>query len=177
MRSLSRSPRRGSILPISWRVSGSTPDAPKPPCVVGYEVAGEVAAVGPSAVGFAVGNRVVALTRFGGYSSHVNVPQKQIFGLPPDLTFAQGAALPVTYLTAYQLIIAMGRLHADEMMLVHSAAGGVGLSAIDLATIIRARVIGVASSAKHDFLRRRGVQGLIDSRADDIVDLTAASSA
>jgi synaptic vesicle membrane protein VAT-1 len=149
---------------------GLYPDAPKPPSVVGYEVAGEVAATGPSAGLFAVGDRVVALTRFGGYSSYVSAPQQRVFALPADLNFAQGAALPVTYLTAYQLVIAMGRLHADETMLVHSAAGGVGLSAIDLATIIGARVIGVASSAKHDFLRRRGVQRLIDSRAGDMVD-------
>ena len=149
---------------------GLYPDAPKPPCVVGYEVAGEVAAVGSSAVGFAVGNRVVALTRFGGYSSYVSVPENQVFRMSPDLNFAQGAALPVTYLTAYQLVIAMGRLHEDETMLVHSAAGGVGLSAIELAAIIGAKVIGVAPSAKHNFLRQRGVQGLIDSRAGDIVD-------
>jgi NADPH:quinone reductase-like Zn-dependent oxidoreductase len=149
---------------------GLYPDAPKPPCVVGYEVAGEVAAVGPSAAEFAVGNRVIALTRFGGYSSHVKVRHEQVFGLPSGLDFAQGAALPVTYLTAYQLLISMGRLRAGETVLVHSAAGGVGLSAIDLATIIGAKVIGVASPAKHIFLRRRGVQGPIDSRADDMVD-------
>ena len=149
---------------------GLYPDAPKPPCVVGYEVAGEVAAVGPSSSGFAVGDRVIALTRFGGYSSYVNVPQEQVFALPPGLDFAQGAALPVTYLTAYQLVVAMGRLREGETMLVHSAAGGVGLSAIDLAKIIDAKVIGVASAAKHDFLRQRGVQGLIDSRAADMVD-------
>jgi synaptic vesicle membrane protein VAT-1 len=64
----------------------------------------------------------------------------------------------------------MGRLGAGETVLIHSAAGGVGLSAIDLATIIGAKVIGVASAAKHNFLRQRGVQGLIDSRAGDIVN-------
>jgi NADPH:quinone reductase-like Zn-dependent oxidoreductase len=149
---------------------GLYPDAPKPPCVVGYEVAGEVAAVGASSAGFAVGDRVIALTRFGGYSSYVSVRQEQVFALPPGLDFAHGAALPVTYLTAYQLVIAMGRLREGETMLVHSAAGGVGLSAIALATIIGAKVIGVASPAKHDFLRQRGVQGLIDSRAADLVD-------
>jgi NADPH:quinone reductase-like Zn-dependent oxidoreductase len=148
---------------------GLYPDAPKPPCVVGYEVAGDVAATGPSAAGFAVGNKVIALTRFGGYSSHVSVRQEQVFALPPGLDFAQGAALPVTYLTAYQLVIAMGRVRAGETILVHSAAGGVGLSAIDLATIIGAKVIGVASAAKHDFLRGR-VQGLIDSHAEGVVD-------
>jgi NADPH:quinone reductase-like Zn-dependent oxidoreductase len=149
---------------------GLYPDAPKPPCVVGYEVAGEVVAVGPSVAGFKASDRVIALTRFGGYSSHVSVRQEQVFALPPGLDFAQGAALPVTYLTAYQLVVAMGRLRAGETVLVHSAAGGVGLSAIDLATVIGAKAIGVASPAKHDFLRQRGVHGLIDSRATDMVD-------
>jgi len=149
---------------------GLYPDAPKPPCVVGYEVAGEVAEVGPSTAGLKAGDKVIALTRFGGYASHVSVRQEQVFALPPGLDFGQGAALPVTYLTAYQLIVAMGRLRADETVLVHSAAGGVGLSALDLAAIIGAKVIGVASAAKHDFLRRRGVLGLIDSRATDVVD-------
>jgi len=149
---------------------GLYPDAPKPPCVVGYEVAGEVVALGPSATAFAVGNKVIALTRFGGYSSHVSVKQEQVFELPPGLDFAQGAALPVTYLTAYQLVVAMGRLRSGETILVHSAGGGVGLSAIDLATIIGAKVIGIASAAKHDFLHRRGVQLLVDSRAEDMVD-------
>jgi NADPH:quinone reductase-like Zn-dependent oxidoreductase len=149
---------------------GLYPDAPKPPCVVGYEVAGEVAAVGPSCAGFKAGDKVIALTRFGGYASHVSVRQEQGFPLPGGLDFAQGAALPVTYLTAYQLVVAMGRLRAGETVLVHSAAGGVGLSAINLATIIGAKVIGVASAAKHDFLRQRGVLGLIDSRATDLVD-------
>jgi synaptic vesicle membrane protein VAT-1 len=149
---------------------GLYPDAPKPPCVVGYEVAGEVAAVGPSVAGFKAGDKVIALTRFGGYSSHVSVRQEQVFPLPPGLDVAQGAALPVTYLTAYQLVVAMGRLREGETVLVHSAAGGVGLSALNLATIIGAKVIGVASAAKHDFLRQRGVLGLIDSRANDLVE-------
>jgi NADPH:quinone reductase-like Zn-dependent oxidoreductase len=149
---------------------GVYPDAPKPPCVVGYEVAGEVAAIGPSAAGFKAGDRVIALTRFGGYASHVRVRPEQVFPLPSGLDPAQGAALPVAYLTAYQLVVAMGRLRAGETVLVHSAAGGVGLSAVNLATIIGARVIGVASAGKHDFLRQRDVHGLIDSRAADLVD-------
>jgi NADPH:quinone reductase-like Zn-dependent oxidoreductase len=149
---------------------GLYPDAPKPPCVVGYEVAGEIAAVGSSVAPFKAGDKVIALTRFGGYASHVSVRPEQVFALPPGLDFAQGAALPVTYLTAYQLVVAMGRLRAGETVLVHSAAGGLGLSALNLATIIGAKVIGVASATKHDFLRQRGVFGLIDSRATDLVD-------
>jgi synaptic vesicle membrane protein VAT-1 len=148
---------------------GLYPDAPKPPCVVGYEVAGTVAGLGAGASGFQAGDRVVAMTRFGGYSSHVCVPQSQVFLLPADLGFEQGAALPVTYVTAYELIVAMGRLGAGETVLIHSAGGGVGLAAIDMAAIVGAKVIGVASAAKHDFLRQRGVSALIDSRSTDLV--------
>jgi synaptic vesicle membrane protein VAT-1 len=148
--------------------TGIYPDAPKPPCVVGYEVAGEVEALGSSVASFLVGDRVLAPTHFGGYSSYVCIPEDQAFPLPPSFGFAEGAALPVTYLTAYQLVIAMGRVQRGETILVHSAAGGVGLSVIDLAAIIGARVIGVASAAKHDFLRTRGLAGIIDARATDI---------
>lgn len=79
---------------------GLYPDAPMPPCVVGYEVAGEIAALGPGARQFALGQNVAALTRFGGYSSHVAVPENQMFALPAELDAAHGAALPLTYLTA-----------------------------------------------------------------------------
>jgi synaptic vesicle membrane protein VAT-1 len=153
---------------------GVYPDAPKPPCVVGYEVAGEIVAAGPAATAFSLGDRVVALTRFGGYSSHVCVPERQAFALPGALGFAEGAALPVTYLTAYLLMISMGRLGVGETVLVHSAGGGVGLAAIDLAAIIGAKVIGVASAAKHDFLRGRGVMGLVDARAKGLVSQVRA---
>ncbi|HXZ00865.1 MAG TPA: zinc-binding dehydrogenase [Stellaceae bacterium] len=156
---------------------GVYPDAPKPPCVVGYEVAGEVAALGPGAEQFALGQKVAALTRFGGYASHVAVPESQVFALPAGLDAAQGAALPLTYLTAYALVIALGRLGKGETVLIHSAGGGVGLSAIELAQIAGAEVIGVASAAKHDFLRRRGVRLLVDARAGDLAAQVKALTA
>src|SRR5690348_12514380 len=134
---------------------GVYPDAPKPPCVVGYEVAGEVVAVGPSATTFSSGQRVVALTRFGGYSSHVSVPERQAFALPTTLGFAEGAALPVTYLTAYLLMISMGRLGAGETVLVHSAGGGVGR--------IDARAKGLASQVRA-LTEGRGVDLALDAR-------------
>ena len=148
---------------------GIYPDAPKPPCVVGYEVAGCVEAVGPSVASFRAGDRVVAPTHFGGYSSHVCIPESQAFALPEELGFEEGAALSVTYLTVYQLVIAMGGVKPGDTILLHSAAGGVGLSVIDLAEIIRAKVIGVASLRKHDFLRARGLAGVIDIKDTDIV--------
>ena len=148
---------------------GVYPDAPKPPCVVGYEVAGAVEAVGAGVTGVAVGQKVLALTHFGGYASHVVVPEGQAFAIPPGFDIEHAAALPVTYLTAYQLIVAMGRLAKGETVLIHSAAGGVGLSAIELAQIAGADIVGVASSSKHEFLRGRGVTKLVDSRAPDLV--------
>ncbi|MGH6981616.1 MAG: synaptic vesicle VAT-1 family membrane protein [Stellaceae bacterium] len=148
---------------------GVYPDAPKAPCVVGYEVAGRVAALGAGTTQLAVGQKVIALTRFGGYSSHVVVPESQAIPLPDGLDARHGAALPVTYLTAYQLVVAMGRLGNGETVLIHSAGGGVGLSAIELARIVGADIIGVASAAKHDFLRQRGVTKLIDGRTGDLV--------
>jgi NADPH:quinone reductase-like Zn-dependent oxidoreductase len=136
-------------------------DAPKLPTVVGYEVAGDVDAVG-AGVSRRIGERVLALTRFGGYSDVVCVPQGMALPLPDGMSYEEGAALPVNYLTAYQMLIQMGSLKAGERVLVHSAAGGVGLAAIDLCRIVGAQVIATASAAKHGLLRERGVQHTID---------------
>src|SRR5579872_5058174 len=80
---------------------GLYPDAPKPPVVVGYEVAGVVDAVGDAVSGFCKGDRVVALTRFGGYATQVTVPAGFAFAIPDTLSDAEAAAIPVNYLTAY----------------------------------------------------------------------------
>src|SRR4051812_49860392 len=79
---------------------GLYPDAPKPPVVVGYEVAGVVDALAPGVTSFREGDRVVALTRFGGYSDCVVVPAAQAYRFPDRLSDAEAAAVPVTYLTA-----------------------------------------------------------------------------
>ena len=81
--------------------SGVYPDAPPPPSVVGYEVAGEVESVGEGVEAFAVGDRVVAGTRFGGYAELVSVPADQVLAAADALSFEQGAAFPVNYATAY----------------------------------------------------------------------------
>src|SRR6185295_20389971 len=80
---------------------GLYPDAPKPPCVLGYEVAGEVESVGDGVTDWKPGDRVVAGTRFGGQASLVSVPEGQLLPLPDRLSFEQGAAIPVNYSTAY----------------------------------------------------------------------------
>lgn len=141
---------------------GLYPDAPKPPLVVGYEVAGHVDAIGSDVTGFAAGDRVVALTRFGGYADVVAVPATQCFHVPQELSDAEAAAMPVTYLTAALALYRMAALTPGETVLVHNAGGGVGVAATQLARLRRARVIGTASPLKHAALRTFGVEHLID---------------
>lgn len=146
---------------------GLYPDLPGIPVVVGYEVGGRVDAVGSGVDGAWVGRDVFAMTRFGGYSDVVCVPENQVFARPPGMTAEQGAAIPVNYFTAWQLVVVMGGLRAGETMLVHSAGGGVGIAATQIAKHIGARVIGTASKGKHEFLRGLGVDLLIDYRTED----------
>jgi NADPH:quinone reductase-like Zn-dependent oxidoreductase len=141
---------------------GLYPDAPKPPMVVGYEVAGHVDAIGPGVTGFARGDRVVALTRFGGYSDVVVAPAGLCFLVPGELSDAEAASIPVTYLTAALALYRMAAITPGETVLVHNAGGGVGIAAIQLARLRRATVIGTASPMKHAALRSFGVEHVID---------------
>src|SRR4249919_143461 len=102
---------------------GIYPDAPKPPMVVGYEVAGVVDEIG---AGVHPGHRVVALTRFGGYADLVSVPAAQVYRFPARLSDAEAAAVPITYLTAALALYRMAALTSGETVLVHNAGGGVG---------------------------------------------------
>jgi len=146
---------------------GAYPDRPPLPVVMGYEVAGRVDAVGQGVEADWLGRDVLALTRFGGYADVVCVPEAQVFVRPEGLTAELGAALPVNYLTAWQLVVVMGGLKEDETVLVHSAGGGVGIAAIQLARWVGGRVIGTASASKHDFLKSIGVAHCIDYRSED----------
>ncbi len=146
---------------------GLYPDAPKLPCVVGYEVSGVVDAVGPGIEGDWQGREVFALTRFGGYADTVVVPVQQVFDKPASLTHEQAAAIPVNYLTAWQLMVVVGSLSKDESVLIHNAGSGVGLAAIDIGRHIGATLYGTASAGKHAFLKERGLHHPIDYRGAD----------
>src|SRR6202035_1450714 len=146
---------------------GLYPDSPKVPCVVGYEVSGTVDTVGPGVDHAWVDKDVFALTRFGGYSDVIVVPEKQIFAKPASLSHELAAAIPVNYFTAWQLLVVMGSLKREETVLVHNVGGGVGLAAIDIAGHIGATVYGTASSGKHAFLLQRGLHEAIDYRTKD----------
>jgi len=155
---------------------GLYPDGPPKPCVMGYEVSGLIEAVGGGVDPGIVGEPVIAMTRFGGQAELVCVPDAQVFEKPPELSFEQGAALPVNYLTAWALIVTMGGLRADESILIHNAGGGVGLAALEIARHIGAKTFGTASAGKHEFLRDRGLDHPIDYRDQDwlpvLMDLT-----
>jgi NADPH:quinone reductase-like Zn-dependent oxidoreductase len=146
---------------------GMYPDLPGIPIVVGYEVGGRVDAVGEGVDRGWIGRDVFAMTRFGGYSDVVTVPENQVFVRPDGMSAATGAAIPVNYFTAYMLVVVMGGLRRGETMLVHSAGGGVGIAATQLAKNIGATVIGTASKGKHEFLRGIGVDHLIDYTKED----------
>ncbi|MGC5170167.1 synaptic vesicle VAT-1 family membrane protein [Microbacterium sp. DT81.1] len=146
---------------------GLYPDAPRLPAVVGYEVSGVVDRVGAGVGDALMGEEVVALTRFGGYSDVISVPAGQVFRKPAALSHEQAASLPVAYLTAWQLLVVMGSLKPGETVLIHNAGGGVGLAAIDVANHLGATIYGTASAAKHAFLLERGVHEAIDYRTTD----------
>ena len=141
---------------------GLYPDAPKPPVVVGYEVAGIVSELGEGAQRFEVGDRVMAGTRFGGYSERVRAKVDDVVRLPEQMSFEEGAAVPVNYLTAYLGLMRFGALRAGERVLIHAAAGGVGIAATQIAKHHGAEVLGTASPQKHDAIRAIGVDHALD---------------
>ena len=141
---------------------GLYPDAPKTPCVVGYEVAGTVSAVGPAVDGIGEGDRVVAGIRFGGYAEKVKVKAADVVPLPGELSFEQGAAIPVNYATAWAGLIRYGGLQPEERVLIHAAAGGVGIAATQIAKRAGAELWGTASPGKHAAIRDVGVDHPID---------------
>jgi len=150
---------------------GIYPDAPPRPLVVGYEVAGTVDAVGSGVDEKWVGKPVVSMTRFGGYSSVVTIPEVQVVERPDGLDAVTAASIPVTGLTAWMMLMEMGRIRAGDRVLVHSAGGGVGLSALDLLLWKGATAVGTASAGKHDFLRERGYHELVDYRTQDFKEV------
>jgi NADPH:quinone reductase-like Zn-dependent oxidoreductase len=127
---------------------GMYPDAPKPPMVMGYEVAGVVEGTG---------ERVMAGTRFGGQAEKVAVERSAVIPLPEGLSFAQGAAIPVNYATAWAGLVTYGNVQPGERVLIHAAAGGVGIAATQIAKRRGAHVLGTASPSKHDAIRSNGV--------------------
>lgn len=146
---------------------GLYPGAPKLPFAPGYEVSGTIDKLGSEVTARRVGERVIAMTEFGGYTESVCVRADRAIPMPEKMSFEQGAALPVNYLTAYHMLYYLGHVRKGERVLVHQAAGGVGLAAIELCKIAGAEIFGTASASKRDFLMSRGLHHHIDYHAQD----------
>ncbi|MBX3207634.1 MAG: zinc-binding dehydrogenase [Labilithrix sp.] len=155
---------------------GLYPDAPKIPCVVGYEVSGVIDAVGKDVTRVREGERVFGMPRFGGYTDTLVVNEQQAFRMPDAMSFEEGAALPVVYLTAHHMMLYTGNLRPRSSVLIHSAAGGVGLAAIQLAKTRDCEIFGIASRSKHAFLKEQGCQHPIANDADYVAEVRAATN-
>jgi len=140
---------------------------PKAPFTPGLEAAGVVEAVGEGVARPRAGDRVAVLRSGGCYAEQVAVPAAQAIPIPAAMSFEDAAALPVNYLTVYQALHHMTTLRPGERLLIHAAAGGVGLAAIQLAKLAGAEMFGTATASKHDFLRQQGVHHCIDYRTQD----------
>ncbi|MBX2812481.1 MAG: zinc-binding dehydrogenase [Myxococcales bacterium] len=146
---------------------GIYPDGPPAPCVIGYEVAGVIDQIGRGVPEAQLGQRVVAMTHFGGYSSQVIVPAGSCLPLPDSLGFADGVAIPVAGLTSWMILEEMHRIREGDRVLIHAAAGGVGLMAGQLVKRKGGIAVGTASKSKHAFLQSWGYDQLIDYHCDD----------
>jgi NADPH:quinone reductase-like Zn-dependent oxidoreductase len=147
---------------------GLYPDGPRLPAIPGHEASGVVDAVGPGVEAVAPGERVLALVRSGAQADVVVAPAAQVVRMPDGMGFDEGAALPVNYLTAFHALFALGHLRPGQSVLVHMAAGGVGIAALQLArTVPGVTVLGTASAAKHEALRAEGCAHPIDRRTVD----------
>ncbi len=155
---------------------GLYPDAPKTPCVLGYEFAGEVESVGRGVDDVEVGARVFGPVMFGGQAEMVVVDREQVMPIPDGFGFPEAAALPVNYCTAIAALVELGGLREGQRVLIHAAAGGVGTAATQIARDIGAEIFGTASASKHDAIRAQGVHHAIDYRNQDfeeaVMDLT-----
>ena len=147
--------------------NGLYDEAPKPPCVIGYDVSGIVEAVGEGVNDLVVGSRVFALTRFGGYSSHVVVPRSSVAPIPVNIDMAEATALATQACTAYHCSMELTRLRPGDVVLVQAAAGGVGSMIVQMAKRAGCFVYGTASSSKQSFLRSLGVDHPIDYTKED----------
>lgn len=141
---------------------GIYPAVKKYPMVPGYEVAGVIEAIGDGIDPRWRGIEVLALTDFGGYAELVTCDARYVWAKPTALSFEQAAAIPLNYITAWGLLVAMGGLAKGDTVLIHNAGGGVGLAALDIAQHLGAISIGTASARKHAFLKARGCTHCLD---------------
>jgi|TARA_B110000438_G_scaffold26964_1_gene25726 NADPH:quinone reductase-like Zn-dependent oxidoreductase len=143
---------------------GSNPDFPFTP---GYEASGEIIDLGKEITNLQLGQRVIAMTGFGGYSEEVIVDSNRVVPIPDNISFDQAAAMPVTYGTAYHMLVHLGGLKKGDSVLIHHAAGGVGTAAAQICQAYGAGlIIGTASESKKEFVESLGMRFVNRDRED-----------
>lgn len=153
---------------------------PEPPFIPGIDFAGEVAGMGPGVEGLALGQPVMGGARLGGFAGFVTAPAEALDPVPAGWSFAEAAAYPAAALTAYVALVRRGGLHAGETLVVHGAAGGVGLAAVKLGLVLGARVIACASTPdKRAVLEALGVAAALPAQGfrEAVLALTGGAGA
>jgi NADPH:quinone reductase-like Zn-dependent oxidoreductase len=145
---------------------GSNPDFPFTP---GYEVSGEIIELGEGVDGLEVGQRVIVMTGFGGYSQQVVASTNRVIPIPDSISYDAAATLGVTYGTAYHMLAHLGNMSEGESVLIHHAAGGVGTAAVQICQAYGVtNIIGTASSSKKEFVESLGMR-FVDRDSEDFV--------
>jgi NADPH:quinone reductase-like Zn-dependent oxidoreductase len=165
--------RAAGVNPVDWKTRAGEGYLDSFPMTVGWDISGVVDEVGLGVTRFAAGDEVFGMPWFprqaAAYAEYVTAPSRQLARKPSGLSHAEAAGLPLAGLTAWQVLVDTARVKPGQRVLITGAAGGVGHLAVQIAKARGAYVIGTASAAKHDFLRRLG--------ADEVIDYTKADPA
>jgi NADPH2:quinone reductase len=141
--------------------------------IPGLEIAGTVAALGPEATRWRIGDRVMALVSGGGYAQYCAAHESHAIAIPDNLSFAEASAVPETFFTVWHNVFERGRLKSGETLLVHGGTSGIGTAAIQLAKAFGARVITTAGSAeKCEAARKLGADVAVNYKTEDFVKAT-----
>jgi NADPH2:quinone reductase len=171
---LIRASAAGVNRPDVLQRSGAYPPPPGASDLLGLEVAGEIAALGPGCSRFGVGDRVCALVPGGGYAEYVKTPEPQVLPIPDGLSMTEAAALPETFFTVWVNVFERAGLKSGETFLVHGGTSGIGTTAIMLAKAFGATVIATAGSdEKCAAIRKLGGDLAINHKTEDFVRVVA----
>lgn len=163
-----------SINPVDYKIrKDGTWAGVKPPAIIGYDVSGEVEALGPGVRDFKTGDEVyyTPLIRGlpGSYAEYHVAHESIVARKPANMSHAEAAAVPLAGGTAYDALVTRGRLRVGETVLVHGAAGGVGHFAVQIAKAAGARVLATCRGSNADFVRGLGADAVLDYRGEDVV--------
>ncbi len=150
-------------------IKGQYQDKPPLPFVPGMEIAGQIEHCGPGVAGFVPGDRVIATLERGGFAEEAVTAAGNVVRLPDSIDDVTAAGFAIAYGTAYGALVWAARLQPGETLLVHGAAGGVGLATVECGRALGARVIASARGAEHlEVARGHGAEALIDTASEDV---------